>query len=77
MTLHQAIQEILLDAAHPMTTTEIAKVINVQRSYTKRDGSPVDAFQIHGRTKNYPNLFSRSGSSVGLVQWGDSFSRGT
>lgn len=71
MTLHQAIQGILLEVARPMTTTEIASVINNQRSYVKGDGSPVDAFQIHGRTKNYPHLFSRSGSTVGLVQWGD------
>lgn len=69
MTLHQVINEVLLDLGRPMTTNELANVINFRHSYTKRDGSPVDAFQIHGRTKNYPNLFSRSGSFVGLVEW--------
>ncbi len=72
VTLHEAIEEILLDAGHPMTTTEIATEVNARGSYSKRDGSLVAPFQIHGRTRNYPTLFSRSGSTVSLVKWGDS-----
>ncbi|WP_309080716.1 GIY-YIG nuclease family protein [Zhihengliuella sp.] len=71
MTLHEAINEILLETGRPMTTTEIAAEVNARGAYKKRDGSPVTPFQIHGRTKNYPRLFSRSGSTVSLCAWGD------
>ncbi len=66
VTLHQEITGIL-DANGNcwMTTDEIAKAVRARGIYRKRDGtSDVSAFQIHGRTKNYPNLFERKGSRV-------------
>ena len=71
MTLHAAIQELLSETGRPMTSAEIAKEINERRSYAKRDGSKIDSFQIHGRTKNYPQIFTRDGSTVGLLSWID------
>jgi hypothetical protein len=47
-----------------MTTAEIAAAVNDRGIYRKRDGSPVTAFQIHGRTRNYPHLFDRDGQVV-------------
>lgn len=67
MTLHEAIQALLQETQRPMSTTEIAKEINTRGSYTKRDGSPITAFQIHGRTRNYPQYFERNGSTVTLT----------
>lgn len=67
MTLHEAIQALLEETQRPMSTTEIANEINARGSYTKRDGSPVTAFQIHGRTRNYPQYFERNGSTVTLT----------
>lgn len=69
MTLHNAIFQILREKNSQMKTQEIADEINRRQLYVKRDGSPVTAFQIHGRTRNYPHLFSRDGSLVGLVEW--------
>jgi len=68
MTLHEAIAEILREAGHPMTTAEIAAQVNRRRSYTKKDGTPVTAYQIHGRTKNYDRLFTRNRTLVGLCE---------
>ena len=70
MLLHEAIIQVLNEKIHEMGTQEIADEINSRRLYTKKDGTDVTAFQIHGRTKNYPKLFRRTGSMVGLVDWG-------
>ncbi|MCF6171500.1 MAG: winged helix-turn-helix domain-containing protein [Bacteroidales bacterium] len=66
MTLHDAIVEILLLSGKPMTTQEIANKLNITKTYKKRDGSEISAFQIHGRTRNYPHLFDRDGNLVSL-----------
>ena len=66
MTLHEAIEKLLKQKERSMTTTEIAKELNSNKWYEKRDGSDITPFQIHGRTKNYPQLFDRDGSTVTL-----------
>ena len=66
-TLHAELRAILLEVANQwMTTTESAEAVNRRGQYRKADGSPVDEFQVHGRTKNYPHLFERDGSRVRL-----------
>ncbi len=69
MTLHEAIEELLIEKGRSMSTSEIANELNRRKSYSKRDGSLITAFQIHGRAKNYPDLFTKDGSTVGLVVW--------
>lgn len=69
MTLHEEIVAILKEFGHEMTTKEIAEIVNKRKKYIKRDGSDVTPFQIHGRTKNYPQLFTRDKTIVGLVEW--------
>ena len=69
MTLHEAIRSLLRQKQRPMTTTEIAESINKLGSYVKRDRSPITAFQIHGRTRNYAGLFHQAGSTISLVEW--------
>jgi len=66
MTLHEAIEKLLRQNGRPMTTTEIAIGLNKNKWYEKKDGSPIAPFQIHGRTKNYPQIFNRNGSTVFL-----------
>ncbi len=64
-TLHEEIQDILLENDNAwMRTDELAKRVNARGRYRKRDGSPVTGYQIHGRTKNYPQMFERNGSKV-------------
>jgi hypothetical protein len=67
VTLHEEIAEILRENGDGwMTTEELAELVNRRRRYVKRDGSDVTAFQIHGRTRNYPQLFERGGSKARL-----------
>jgi hypothetical protein len=65
ITLHQEILTIL--AANDnrwMTTAEIATSVNKRRRYRKKDGSIVNAYQIHGRTRQYGHIFEKDGSQV-------------
>lgn len=66
MKLHEAIVKLLQEKGRAMTTQEIADALNRNGWYTKRDGSSISAFQIHGRTRNYDHLFERNGSLVSL-----------
>ncbi|MFL5796554.1 MAG: GIY-YIG nuclease family protein [Actinomycetota bacterium] len=69
VTLHVEIADILRERRnHWMTTQELADAVNARGRYSKRDGSAVTAFQIHGRTRNYGQLFDRDGSAVRLHQ---------
>ena len=67
MTLHEAIEKLLRQTGRPMTTQQIADELNKNGWYQKKDGSIIQAFQIHGRTRNYPNIFDRDGSTVSLI----------
>ncbi len=67
MKLHDAIINLLEDKKGSMTTQEIADELNRNNWYEKKDKSEITAFQIHGRTKNYPHLFERNGTIVLLV----------
>jgi hypothetical protein len=66
MKLHEAIVKLLQQNGEPMTITEIAKRLNQNKWYKKKDGSIITTFQISGRTKNYTQLFSKQGSTVTL-----------
>lgn len=66
MTLHEAIIQLLRQTGRSMTTSEIAKQLNQLKWYSKKDGSAILPFQIHGRTRNYPQFFDREGSLVSL-----------
>lgn len=67
MTLHEAIEKLLQQNGRPMTTQQIADELNKNNWYQKKDGSTIQAFQIHGRTRNYANIFDRDGSTVLLI----------
>lgn len=57
MKLHEAIQEVIRKSGQELTFTEIARQINAQGLYIRKDGKPVPASQISARIKNYPQLF--------------------
>jgi hypothetical protein len=67
MTLHTAIEKLLQQTGRQMTTQEIADSLNKNKWYQKKDGSKITDFQIHGRTRNYPQLFNRNGTTVSLA----------
>tara|TARA_R100000935_G_C2768854_1_gene136805 strand:+ start:67 stop:753 length:687 start_codon:yes stop_codon:yes gene_type:complete len=66
MTLHVAIEKLLKEKGTSMSTNEIASELNKNKWYQKKNGSEINAFQIHGRTRKYPNIFDREGSLVTL-----------
>ena len=67
MTLHEAIEKLLRQQGRPMTTADIAFELYKNKWYQKKDGSPITPFQIHGRTRKFPHLFNRDGSTVSLA----------
>lgn len=67
MTLHEAIEKLLRQTGRPMTTQQIADELNKNKWYQKKDRSAITAYQIHGRTSNYANIFDRNGSTVSLI----------
>ena len=67
MTLHEEINQILIEKASPLSTKRIAELVKIRGNYSKKDGSEVTPYQIHGRTKNYSHLFIRDKSVVGLI----------
>ncbi|MCB0368390.1 MAG: hypothetical protein KDD45_02860, partial [Bdellovibrionales bacterium] len=66
MTLHEAIAKLLRLEDKSLSTQQIADKLNRNGWYQKKDKSPITAYQIHGRTNNYPALFDRNGSMVTL-----------
>jgi hypoxanthine-DNA glycosylase len=67
MTLHEAIEKLLRQTGRPMTNRQIADELNKNAWYQKKDGSAIQAFQIHGRARKYPNIFDHDGSTVSLT----------
>ena len=66
MTLHTAIEQVLKQVKSKMTPVEIADVLNKNSWYSKKDGSVIKSSQIGARVKNYPHLFTKTGSYISL-----------
>ena len=67
LTLHEAMVIILREKGNQWThTKDLADELNLRSLYTKKDGSKITQFQVHGRTKNYPHLFEKDGQLVRL-----------
>lgn len=68
MTLHEAIEQVLQTNGKPMSTGEIAEIINNKQLYIRKDNMPIQAAQIAARIGNYPNLFTRYNGKINLIQ---------
>ena len=68
MTLHEAIEMILQETGRPMTSNEIAKIVNERNLYTRRDKLPVSASQITARVGNYEKIFIKEFGKIKLVK---------
>lgn len=67
LTLHEALALVLRENGNDwMTVRELTDQVNSRNLYRRRDGSPVEANQVHARTKNYPQVFDKHGSRVRL-----------
>jgi hypothetical protein len=69
MTLHKALAHVLREHNNdPMTARELADAVNQQGLYHKKDGSPVEANQVHARTNNYRDVFEKDGPNIRLKE---------
>lgn len=66
MTLHDAIQQLLIDSKSELTSSQLAKLINDNKLYVRRDKKPVTASQVMSRVGNYPKLFKKNGNKISL-----------
>ena len=57
MTLHEAIEKILLEAEKPLSTQAIADKINATRLYSRKDEKIITKSQIQARVRQYNKLF--------------------
>lgn len=67
MTLHEAILIVLRNEGRPMTTREIADVVNRQKLYERGDKEDVPASQISARVNHYLNIFQKVDGKIGLL----------
>lgn len=68
VTLHEELTDILRSRGNAwMTTSELANAVNYHGRYRKKDASSVTAFQVHGRARQYGELFERDGSRIRLA----------
>jgi hypothetical protein len=66
LTLHKALALVLQESEDEwMTVRELTDQVNARNLYQRRDGSPVEANQVHARTKRYPQ-FDKRGPLVRL-----------
>jgi len=57
MTLHEAIEKLLLQIKRPLTAREIADELNKNKWYVKKDKSQIKSNQITARVDDHPELF--------------------
>jgi hypothetical protein len=68
LTLHKAIEQVLLERGNPwMTARELADEVNQRGLYVKRDRTPVEVNQIHARATNYPTTFEKQSGKIRLA----------
>ncbi|XRA97441.1 RING-type domain-containing protein [Pycnococcus provasolii] len=69
LKLHEAIALAILDKNYcdGATHAEIAREVNLHKTYTKRDGTAVKPNQIGARIKNYGKYFYRNNSGCGTT----------
>lgn len=69
MTLHDAIEKVLLQHKRPMPASEIAAEVNKKGLYQRGDLQPVPSSQIHARVKNYPSMFKKEDGLISLASY--------
>jgi hypothetical protein len=66
MKLHEAIELVLKENKRPMSTQELADIINARKLYVRGDGLPLPKQQIYLRSRNYVKYFQLDGQMVSL-----------
>lgn len=71
MTLHAAMEKVLLEAGRPLKAVELAEKIKTLGLYRKRDGSPLQLDQVRARARKCPHLFTQAAGAIGLARRDD------
>jgi len=72
LTLHEAMAEVLRGEPEQMLRAgDLASEIDRRRLYRMRDGRPVEPQQIHARVGHYPQMFTKEGTFIKLVEQGN------
>lgn len=66
--LHEAIALVIKESGAPMSTKDIAVIINDRSLYTKKDSSPIESSQISARVNKYLHVFKRTEEGVTLLK---------
>jgi hypothetical protein len=67
LTLHEALAQVLRENLNqPMTAAALTDIVNGRGLYRRRDGKPVQANQVHARTKNYKDVFEKGAEGIRL-----------
>lgn len=67
ITLHEVIENILLNRKVSLSIEEITNVINENKLYTRNDREPVSVEQVEARVKSYQDSFNYNNGLVALV----------
>lgn len=67
MCLHEAIEHVLKENGHPMTSREIADEINAAKLYTRGDGQPIPSSQISARISHHRDMFDKKDGKIMLA----------
>ncbi|WP_293743107.1 N-6 DNA methylase [uncultured Pedobacter sp.] len=68
MTLHEAIQDLLINSDQPLTSAVIAEELNLNKAYKRKDGQQISATQVTARVNQYQNIFDLTQDGlIGLI----------
>jgi hypothetical protein len=67
MTLIAAIEKALREAGHPLTSHEIAAVINSNQWFVQRSNTPLNGFAVIAVLGIHRSMFKRNGDVISLV----------
>jgi len=68
MTLHEAIQDLLINSDQALNSITIANELNLNQSYKRKDGQSISATQVTARVNQYRNIFDlRQDGSIALI----------
>lgn len=68
MTLHEAIQKVLIESNNLLSARKIADIINSRKYYIRTDREDLTSSQILSRVKNYPLLFQNINGQILLLE---------
>ena len=67
MKIEEAVVFLLSTSGHGMTTDTLAREINLQELYFRKDGKPVTSEQVYACCMRYKEMFVKDGRLIRLM----------